>query len=101
MALLVLNQLFQQGWIFMGYNEYPLIVPIGCKRGCNGKNYPCISDIQSILTQGNIAFMIYTKHVLHKLRQMDCKIEIKKINGVSIGMYISEKGSKSVYGIFN
>ena len=82
-------------------NLVPLIVPIGCKRGCNSKDYPCIIDIQNTIAQGNIAFMLYSEHVLHKLRQMDYKIEIKEVNGISIGMYISEKSARSVYEIFN
>jgi hypothetical protein len=85
----------------MGSNNLPLIVPIGCKRGCRGDDYPCIIDICKVISQGNIAFMLYTEHVLHKLKLMDYKIELKKINGVSIGMYVSKRGSKSVYKIFN
>jgi hypothetical protein len=85
----------------MGYDYYPLIVPIGCIRGCNGDNYPCIQAIFTVINQGNIAFMLYSEHVRSKLEQLECKIEIKEQNGIAIGMYISAKGVGSVYDRFN
>jgi hypothetical protein len=85
----------------MAYNKYPLIVPIGCKKGCNGDDYPCIHAIFTVINQGNIAFMLYSEHVRSKLEQLECKIEVKEQDGIPIGMYISRKGERSVYERFN
>jgi len=76
------------------------ICPVGCKPGCRGETYPCIDEIDKIIEQGNIAFMIHSEHVKEQLETLNYRIDITSHNGMPIGMYISEKGSKSVYERF-
>lgn len=76
------------------------ICPVGCKSDCRGETYPCLDEVVNIIGQGNVAFMIYSQHVMEKLGSMEYRIDISKHNGIPIGIYISEKGSKSVYERF-
>jgi hypothetical protein len=76
------------------------IIPVVCKPGCVGDLYPCIDQIQKIVESGNVAFMIYSYHVMEKISEMDFKVEIMKQNGVPLAVYISEKGERSVYERF-
>jgi hypothetical protein len=76
------------------------IIPVVCKPGCVGDLYPCIDQIKKIVESGNVAFMIYSHHVMEKISEMDFKIEIMKQNGMPLAVYISAKGERSVYERF-
>jgi len=81
-------------------NIEPMIVPIGCKSDCRGEGFPCVDLIRNVVADGNIAFMLFSEHVYGHIK-LDYKVEVKHQNGIPIGMYISEKGSLSVYSRFN
>jgi len=53
-----------------------------------------------IIEQGNLAFMIHGEHVKEQLEKLEYRIDVTSHNNIPIGMYISEKGSKSVYERF-
>ena len=76
------------------------IIPVGCKPGCCGETYPCIDEVAMIIEQGNLAFMIHGEHVKEQLEKLEYRIDVTSHNNIPIGMYISEKGSKSVYERF-
>ena len=63
---------------------------MNCVIGCKGKNDLCIPLIIEAVEAGKTVFMLYTVHVIDKLKEKQYRIETKSINGVKGGMYISK-----------
>lgn len=73
------------------------IVVVTCKMchgGENGERTSCLSDIRSIVENGDIAFMIYSAHVEEKIKELGYKIRYRyddNYKKIPIGMWIMQQ----------
>lgn len=69
----------------------PEIVPVMCHMQCEGLRDLCLMDIRLIVEDGDIAFMLYSQHVVEKVKSYGYKVIANFQNGIPIGMYVMLK----------
>lgn len=76
--------------------EPTIITCKNCKGGNCGEKASCVAQIRNVVENGGIAFMIYTVHVIERIKRLNLEYEIKiryggVNNDIPVGMWIFSK----------
>jgi hypothetical protein len=72
----------------------PEIVPVMCNMNCKGLKNLCMTDVKLIVEDGDIAFMLYSVHVLEQVKSYGYKVIAKYQGEVPLGIYIMLKNTE-------
>lgn len=64
---------------------------ITCNPECKGQKDMCLVDIQNIVENGGVAFMLYSHHIQEKVEILGYKIEKVIQNNIPVAMRIRKE----------